>query len=179
MVFRRPIALAVSGALSSALLVTALVGVTTATSAHAAQPSITSAAKNANGQTLLASKRRDLDPNGQVLTVRGRGFDPTVGIYVALCVTPVKGAKPSPCGGGVDMDGSSKASAWISSNPPPYARTLTTPYRAGGSFTTRIKVSPLIGDVDCRVVACSIVARADHLRADDRRFDVAIPVTFR
>lgn len=166
-------------ALSGVLIATASVAAASITTAHAAQPSFTSAAKNGNGQTLVASKRRGLDPNGQVLTVKGKGFNTSVGIYVALCVTPVKGQKPSPCGGGVDMDGSSKASAWISSNPPPYARALTTPYRSDGSFTTRIKVSPFIGDVDCRTVACSIVARADHLRADDRRYDVAIPVTFR
>ena len=41
-----------------------------------------------------------------------------------------------------------------------------------------LTVSPTIGDVDCRVVSCSIVTRADHTRAGDRRFDVAVPVTF-
>jgi hypothetical protein len=181
MSFRHRTAIALSGVLITSVLVTSAVVIagSVTTTANAAQPSITSAAKNGNGQTLVASKRIGLDPNGQVLTIKGKGFTTTVGIYVALCVTPIKGQKPSPCGGGVDMDGSSKASAWISSNPPPYARNLTTPYRADGSFTTRIKVSPLIGDVDCRTVACSIVARADHLRADDRRYDVAIPVTFR
>lgn len=147
--------------------------------AHAAQPATAVTAKNSNGQELTSSKRRALDPNGQTLTIRGKGFNPTVGIYVALCVTPAAGQKPSPCGGGVNVDGSSQASAWISSNPPPYARNLTTPYRPNGSFTTRIKVSPMIGDSDCRIVPCSIVARADHLRANDRSFDVAVPVTFR
>jgi hypothetical protein len=137
------------------------------------------AAKNGNGQTLTSSMKRGLNPEGQLLTIKGKGFNPTVGIYVALCLTPAKDAKPSPCGGGIDMDGSSQASAWISSNPPPYARNLTTPYGKRGSFTTRIKVSPIIGDVDCRVASCSIVARADHLQGANRSYDVAIPVTFR
>jgi len=137
------------------------------------------AAQNGNGQTLTTSLKRGLDPAGQLLTIRGKGFNPAVGIYVALCVTPALGAKPGPCGGGIDMDGSSQASAWISSNPPPYARNLAKPYGKKGSFTTRIKVSPKIGDVDCRTVSCSIVARADHLQGANRRYDVSIPVTFR
>jgi hypothetical protein len=181
MSFRCSTAIALSGVIAAAALTGAgFLGTGAAASAaSAAQASTTPAVKNGNGQTLVVSKRRGLDPNGQLLTVKGSGFNPAVGIYVALCVTPARGEKPSPCGGGIDMDGSSKASAWISSNPPPYARNLTTPYRKNGSFTTRIKVSPMIGDVDCRAVACSIVARADHLRAADRRFDIAIPVTFR
>lgn len=137
------------------------------------------AVQNGNGQTLTSSMKRGLNPAGQLLTIRGKGFNPTVGIYVALCATPAKGAKPGPCGGGIDMDGSSQASAWISSNPPPYARNLTTPYGKKGSFTTRIKVTPKIGDIDCRVASCSIVARADHLQGANRRYDVVIPVTFR
>jgi hypothetical protein len=137
------------------------------------------AAQNGNGQTITSSLKRGLDPAGQLLTIKGKGFNPAVGIYVALCVTPAQGAKPGPCGGGIDMDGSSQASAWISSNPPPYARNLTSPYGKKGSFTTRIKVSPMIGDVDCRTVSCSIVARADHLQGANRRYDVAIPVSFR
>jgi hypothetical protein len=40
-------------------------------------------------------------------------------------------------------------------------------------------VSSTIGTVDCRSVSCSIGTRADHLRSGDRRFDVAVPVTFR
>jgi hypothetical protein len=136
-------------------------------------------AKGGRGQTLTVTPTSGLSALGQTVKVRGRGFSELVGIYVGLCVMPRAGAKPTPCGGGVDQDGSSQASAWISSNPPPYGASLAIPYKRGGKFSVRIKVSPRIGSYDCRVVRCAIVARADHLRANDRSWDVAVPVTFR
>jgi hypothetical protein len=113
-----------------------------------------------------------------VVTVTGSGYDPTVGIYVALCVTPKNGEPPSPCGGGINTSGKNPTSMWISSNPPPYGAKLAVPYKKNGSFKVKIKVSALIGKIDCRKVSCSIVTRADHLNTDDRRFDVIIPVKF-
>jgi len=130
------------------------------------------------GQKLTVTPTRGLSAFGQTVKVSGRGFDETVGVYVGLCVMPRPGAKPTPCGGGVDQDGSSQASAWISSNPPPYGANLAKPYKRGGKFTVRIKVSPRIGSYDCRVVRCAIVARADHTRAYDRTWDVSVPVSF-
>ena len=131
------------------------------------------------GQRLTVTPTRGLSPFGQTVKVSGRGCSELVGIYVGLCVMPRPGAKPTPCGGGVDQDGSSQASAWISSNPPPYGANLAKPYKRGGKFTVRIKVSPRIGSFDCRVVRCAVIARADHTRANDRTWDVAVPVTFR
>ena len=136
-------------------------------------------AKGSKGQTLTVTPTGGLSALGQTVKVRGRGFSELVGIYVGLCVMPRAGAKPTPCGGGVDQDGSSQASAWISSNPPPYGANLAVPYKRGGKFSVRIKVSPRIGAYDCRVVRCAVVARADHTRANDRAWDVAVPVTFR
>ena len=136
-------------------------------------------AKGSKGQTLTVTPTGGLSALGQTVKVRGRGFSELVGIYVGLCVMPRAGAKPTPCGGGVDQDGSSQASAWISSNPPPYGANLAIPYKRGGKFSVRIKVSPRIGAYDCRVVRCAVVARADHTRANDRAWDVAVPVTFR
>ena len=138
-----------------------------------------SSAKGSKGQTLAVSPTTGLSSLGQTVTVRGRGFSELVGIYVGLCVMPRAGAKPTPCGGGVDQDGSSQASAWISSNPPPYGANLAIPYKRGGKFSVRIKVSPRIGAYDCRVLRCAVVARADHTRSNDRSWDVAVPVTFR
>jgi hypothetical protein len=136
-------------------------------------------AKGSKGQTLTVTPTGGLSALGQTVKVRGRGFSELVGIYVGLCVMPRAGTKPTPCGGGVDQDGSSQASAWISSNPPPYGANLAVPYKRGGKFSVRIKVSPRIGAYDCRVVRCAVVARADHTRANDRAWDVAVPVTFR
>lgn len=135
--------------------------------------------KGAKGQRLTVTPTKGLAAYGQTVTVKGRGFSELVGIYVGLCVKPRKGAKPTPCGGGVDQDGSSQASAWISSNPPPYGRGLAIPYQRGGRFSVTIKVSPMIGSVDCRTTKCAVVARADHLRPSDRSWDVVVPVAFR
>lgn len=131
------------------------------------------------GQRVTVMQTEDLDPTGQRVVVRGRKFDPRVGVYVALCVVPPRGQAPTPCGGGVDMQGASGSSAWISSNPPPYARSLVEPFGKKGRFRTAITVSSRIGDVDCREVQCAITVRADHLRSRDRSHDVIIPVTFK
>ena len=135
--------------------------------------------KKPTGLALTVTPTAGLDPTGTVISVTGRGYDRTVGIYVALCVTQKAGPAPSPCGGGVNMTGANTASAWISSNPPPYGQKLAIPFTKGGRFKVRISVSSTIGTIDCRMVSCSIVTRADHMRSGDRRFDAAVPMTFR
>jgi hypothetical protein len=119
-----------------------------------------------------------LDPSGTTVTVTGRGFDTGKGIYVALCVKPAKGQAPTPCGGGADTSGSTSASAWVSSNPPPYGTNLAIPYGSGGTFRVRLDVSALIGSIDCRSTACVMATRNDHTRSSDRSQDVLVPVTF-
>jgi len=132
-----------------------------------------------DGQRVIVSKTQDLNPRKQRIVIRGRKFDPRVGVYVGLCVEPDKGEKPTPCGGGVNLQGSSDASAWISSNPPPYARNLVTPFKKKGRFKVAITISSKIGDIDCRRVQCAIAVRADHIRSRDRSHDVIVPVDFR
>ncbi|BBH65250.1 hypothetical protein ACTI_19350 [Actinoplanes sp. OR16] len=127
---------------------------------------------------LTASQTKGLDRAGETVTVTGRGYDVEKGIYVAFCLDNGAGVLPSPCGGGADMTGGSGASVWISSNPPSYAEGLTTPYGKGGSFKVTLKVSQMIGDIDCAVRGCAIVTRNDHTRTDDRSQDVRIPVRF-
>jgi hypothetical protein len=136
-------------------------------------------AKGPAGNQIRVSKVRNLAPFGNFITVRGKGFSETVGVYVALCKKKPKGKKPGPCGGGADTDGSSQASAWVSSNPPPYGRNLAQPYQRGGNFKVRIKVSAQIGSINCRIKSCAIVVRADHLNSTDRRWDLSVPVRFR
>lgn len=136
-------------------------------------------AKGTKGQTLTVSNVKGLAPAGAWVTVTGKRFDETVGIYVSLCAIPAKGKKPTPCGGGVDMTGSKKATVWVSSNPPRYAVALTTPFKVGGGFTVKIKVGAKIDAThDCRKIKCAIVTRADHLAAEFRGADVIVPVTF-
>ncbi|WP_208029511.1 hypothetical protein [Rhabdothermincola sediminis] len=139
------------------------------------------AAQVSDGQrTLQASRTEALDPTGERITVTGAGFDVSKGIYVAFCAIPPPGMPPSPCGGGEDRAGSTGASAWISSNPPPYAVGLPTPYGPEGSFTVELAIQPVINaTTDCRRVRCAIVTRNDHTRSSDRSQDLFLPVTFR
>ena len=130
-------------------------------------------------RTLTVSQTAGLAESGQTVTVSGSGYDVSKGIYVALCVVTPKGVLPSPCGGGVDMEGDGGASIWISDNPPSYAAGLPRPYGPGGSFRVNFKVGPVIDKFnDCRAVRCAIVTKSDHTIYDDRSQDLQIPVTF-
>ena len=130
--------------------------------------------KGAQGQILKVSATTA--KSGSMITVSGSRFDETVGIYLAFCVVPKKGTAPTPCGGGINKAGLGEASFWISSNPPPYAIGLTKEFLPGGRFTQKVKISKKIGKFDCTKVKCAITVRADHLRSNDRSYDMFIPV---
>jgi hypothetical protein len=113
------------------------------------------------------------------IKVIGKGFDETVGIYLAYCVVPKKGAAPSPCGGGVNKSGTGEASYWISSNPPPYGDGLAIPFAPGGRFSEVVAVTRKIGKFDCRKVKCAITVRSDHMHEGDRSQDIYIPISIK
>ncbi len=136
-----------------------------------------SALTGATGELLTVSKVSGIKA-GDKLVITGQHFDETVGIYVALCTLVKAGVLPSPCGGGIDETGATGASIWISSNPPSYGVGLAKPFQPGGRFKVTIKVSPMIGKIDCRTVKCAMYVRADHTRGDDRTHDLAIPLSF-
>ena len=130
-------------------------------------------------RTLTVSKSQGLSEAGERISVSGSGFDMEKGIYVGLCVITPAELIPSPCGGGPDLGGSTGSSIWVSSNPPPYGEGLAIPWGEGGTFSGTLDVGPVISPTaDCRVVACAIYTRSDHLRLSDRSQDVFIPVTF-
>ena len=133
--------------------------------------------KGIHGEILSTSQTKILDRKS--ITVTGKDFDETVGIYLGLCVIPKKGEAPTPCGGGINKQGVSQASHWISSNAPPYGSGLAKPYLPGGRFTYSLTLSKMIGKVNCAKVRCAITVRADHLRSSDRSYDLFIPVTFK
>lgn len=133
--------------------------------------------KGSLGQVLTVSKSSVR--SGSFVTVNGKYFDETVGIYLAFCVIPPKGQAPTPCGGGINKAGLGEASFWISSNPPPYAVGLTEEFLPGGRFTQKVKISRKIGKFDCTKVKCAITVRADHLRSNDRSSDLFIPITIK
>ncbi|WP_242614371.1 hypothetical protein [Actinomadura roseirufa] len=132
-----------------------------------------------SGQTITVSRTDGLPAKGTEIQVKGSGFDPAKGIYVALCKDNGPGKAPSPCGGGADTSGGTGASQWISSNPPPYGKGLAVPYGPGGTFAVELHVgSALTGSETCAKVRCVVTSRADHTRTSDRSQDVKVPVAF-
>lgn len=167
--------------LTCTLVLATVLAATTATATGATPRSWSRGPGSAStgSATLHVSEVDGLDPAGQTVTVSGSGYDESKGVYVSLCVIPPPGSPPSPCGGGEDREGTSGASAWISSNPPDYAAGLTTPYGPGGTFTVSLRVSsPIAPGLDCTNVRCAVVTRNDHTRSGDRSQDVIVPVTF-
>ena len=129
------------------------------------------------GQSLTISS--NVVTKNSLITVTGKRFDESVGIYLAICVIPKKGLPPTPCGGGVNKAGVGEGSYWISSNPPPYGVGLADPFQPGGRFSYQVRVIQKIGSFDCKKVKCAVTVRADHLRSTDRSFDLFVPITFK
>ncbi len=134
-----------------------------------------------DGRRSLSVSNTVLVPTGAVVEVTGAGFNEEKGLYVAFCVIPALNQLPTPCGGGIDLEGATGAARWIAatSDTPSYGAGLATPYEAGGSFSITLAVSPQINPTtDCRVVRCAVVSRNDHRRTSDRSQDVFVPITF-
>ena len=155
------------------LILSLLLGLALPQNSYAASKSIT----GEQGQTLTASAT--MVANNAVVTVTGKRFDESVGLYLAICVIPKKGLAPTPCGGGVNKSGVGEGSFWISSNPPPYGVGLADPFKPGGRFSYKIRVSKKLGKFDCTKVKCAVTVRADHLRSEDRSYDLYLPITFK
>ncbi len=128
---------------------------------------------------------------GQRIVVTGEGFDPSRGIYVALCAVPADAeTKPGPCLGGVpETDGAEPVeegavqwapSNWINDD---WAWRLfgARGFDDDGAFTAYLEV-PAASDeesgLDCAATACAIVTRNDHTASNDRVQDVMLPVGF-
>jgi hypothetical protein len=130
-------------------------------------------------RSLHVDQARGIPLGGATLTISGSGYEPAKGVYIAFCVIPRANQRPTPCGGGADTEGTTGASTWISSNPPPYGRGLAVGYGPGGSFTTTIHVETLLAPgVDCTKVRCGIISRNDHTRSSDRTQDLFVPIRF-
>ena len=129
---------------------------------------------------ITVSQTSGLDPKGGLVTVRGSGFDVTKGVYVFVCNQATWNAARR-CIGGINLDGSSPLSQWISSNPPGYAIGLTVPFAADGTFVVPLFVRAVDEStnlIDCTKQQCGIVTFADHTRRDDRSQDVFVPISF-
>jgi iron complex transport system substrate-binding protein len=124
---------------------------------------------------LVVSPTTGLDPAGQMVDVHGTGYATDGGIYVAYCAVTPEGQAPSPCGGSPGRTGG--GAAWIASDEYALANGASA-FGAGGSFSTQVYVTSMIGDLDCRKVRCAVVTRSDHRRIADRSLDVVVPVSF-
>lgn len=157
-------------------------------------------AKGADGRTRTVSvetedgARADLAKltPGEVLIVRGDGFDPSIGIYVSICAVPDAGEKPSPCLGGVPEGAMQEhepaapgtaepqSSVWITDDWA-WRSFATQGYEEGsdGSFTAKLLVADAVQeDLDCTKARCAVTTRADHTAASDRVQDMQLPVEF-
>lgn len=167
-----PMTLRVGAMRKTGMAIVALAFVFTMIAPANAAPKIV---KGTSGQSLSASVTAV--KSGAMVTVTGKYFDETIGIYLGFCVVPKKGTAPTPCGGGVNKAGTGEASFWISSNPPPYGVGLAEEFLPGGRFTKKVKISAMVGKFDCRKIKCAISVRADHMRSEDRSYDLFIPIT--
>jgi len=127
---------------------------------------------------------------GDRFVVSGTGFDPSRGIYVAICAIPGDPSiKPGPCLGGSPNEDAGEnaqneqqfaASNWINDD---WAWKLfgarSYDDRDSGTFTAYIEVPPTADEyVDCREVRCALYTRNDHTAAADRVQDLYIPLGF-
>jgi hypothetical protein len=120
---------------------------------------------------------RGLDPDGATVRVTGRGYDPALGIYVAVCTSAAPTAGSS-CVGGADLTGGSGSSAWVSSDPPPYGEKLAIPFGPGGSFSVTLTIRATGPGLDCTAVRCGVVTRADHTCYGIRSQDAFVALRF-
>ena len=126
---------------------------------------------------------------GDRIVVSGTGYDPSRGIYVAVCRIPdAAGGKPGPCIGGVpEEEGAGGVGAvdyapsnWINDD---WAWKLlgarSFDDREAGTFTAYIEVGPPVSEgLDCTVAECGVFTRNDHTALTDRAQDLYVPVAF-
>ncbi len=139
---------------------------------------------SSHGAVLFGSKNQRLEvsktkiSSGDIVTVKGKRFDPEVGLYLSFCKIPNPREQPTPCGG-INMEERSNTGYWISSNAPSYAKGLTIPFKKNGSFQVKLNVDRMIGEYRCGKNDCAVTVRADHLRTGDRSHDLFIPINFK
>jgi len=170
---------ATTGAGSQTSLTTSIATMTSGNSGTVSSSAVltTTTSVVVNRPKLSVSQTTNLNPSGTSVTVRGTGFDVSKGVYVIVCSQAAPGPQAT-CIGGVNIDGSSSSSVWVSSNPPNYAVGLTTPFQPDGSFIVDLVIVAKSGALDCTVIRCGVVTRSDHLRYTDRTQDVFVPISF-
>ena len=125
---------------------------------------------------------------GDRLVVSGEGFDPDLGLYVAICKVPAElDARPGPCLGGVGSQEVEQfeegvvqyaASNWINGA---FAWRLfgarSFDDAEAGTFTAYIELPPVADEnVDCGTETCGLYTRNDHTAVADRVQDLYLPL---
>ena len=152
---------------------------TTTTNAAVASTTVAPTTNRVIGSPrLTVGQTSGLDAAGTRVTVRGTGYDVTKGVYVIVC-NQAAWTDARRCVGGVNIDGSSPVSEWVSSNPPAYAKGLTVPFANDGSFSVTLLVRAIGDAIDCTKEQCGVVTFSDHTRRDDRSQDVFVPISFK
>ncbi len=126
---------------------------------------------------------------GDIIAVRGGGFDSAIGIYVAICAIPGSpDQRPSPCLGGIPEGAQTGGAAgeealssvWITDDWA-WRAFATRGYEDAdrGTFSAWITVpEPVVEGLDCRETRCAIATRADHTAGADRVQDMLLPVAY-
>ena len=129
--------------------------------------------------------------SGDRLVVRGDGYNPAIGVYVAVCrIAATPDQRPGPCLGGVPETESEgpvdrteiqwATANWINDD---WAWRLfgarSFDDRQAGAFTAYLEI-PASADefVDCAAANCAIYTRNDHTAIDNRMQDLYLPVEF-
>lgn len=129
----------------------------------------------AHAETVSVSPRTGLPSSGSV-QVKVSGLPKKVGVYVRLCKTPSKGARPS-----VTQclnTGAQYAGVWVVGKYPYGARPSDSNLAKPGQ-TFRLPVRSSFNGINCKSTSCAIVVRRDHRGGADRRYDRVIRVRFR
>jgi len=135
--------------------------------------------KGLKGQVLTVTPVSGLT-DGQEVTVTGQKYEKGVGIYVAFCELSKQGIKPAHCFGGININGSSKGSIWITSDKPWYIpSSVVRKFGKNGTFKVKVTVARFIDETDCKIVKCGVITRADHIKSEYRKADVQVPVRFK
>jgi hypothetical protein len=115
----------------------------------------------ADPATLTADRTRDLDPDGDQITVEGSGFRPGDPVYVALCDAEV--ANFAAC----DFDQLAEVT------PSADARALGD----AGTFSVELDLRAAFDGTDCRAARCAV--QTWSVSGGDAASEVSLPVTFR
>lgn len=128
---------------------------------------------------------------GDVVIVRGSGFDTSIGIYVSVCKIPDDVTeKPSPCLGGIPEDATeeqeqptevtAQESVWITNNWA-WKAFATDQYldTEAGTFEAQLLIPPVATELlNCEETACGVFTRADHTAGNERVQDLYLPVAY-